>query len=157
MRAQEAHRAAVQLRDEFLSVASHELRTPLSTLTLQLHSMERHWDAGKEVLRQKLASATRQSNRLSQLIETLLDVSRIAAGQFELHLSDMDLGSVLRETADEFADEAARVGSVIRVDVKSPTHGYWDRLRIEQAIANLLSNAIKYAPETDRSSARPHG
>ena len=76
---------ALRIRDEFLSVASHELKTPLTALQLELYGMRAPIEkSGDERLERKLARASRSADRLSRLIEMLLDVSRIATGQLTL-------------------------------------------------------------------------
>jgi PAS domain S-box-containing protein len=144
---QELH-AAIQLRDEFMSVASHELRTPLSALQLQLQSLQRLLQQmGAESLSghvtKKLVTAVRQTERLAKLIDSLLDVSRIEQGKLELQLENFDLADAVQEVAERFRDEAARAGCELNISSQSVT-GRWDRLRVEQVITNLISNSIKY-------------
>jgi signal transduction histidine kinase len=140
---------AIRVRDEFLSIASHELRTPLSALVLQLASLQAL--LGDEVtpeqqlkLRQKLDRAVRATGRLTRLVESLLDVSRLAAGRVQIDLEDCDLAEVTREVIERVADEALRAGCELRVFADRPVTGRWDRLRLEQVLMNLLSNALKY-------------
>jgi PAS domain S-box-containing protein len=140
---------AVQLRDEFLSVASHELKTPLTPLKLTLTALSRELPPregvpGSEPVQRHLRAAQRQVQKLSMLINALFDVSRIARGRLMLELAEMDLGEVLHEVAAWFAPEAARVGSELRVEGERHVPGRWDRLRLEQVVTNLLSNAIRY-------------
>jgi signal transduction histidine kinase len=102
--------------------------------------------------------ATRSADRLGSLITTLLDVSRIATGRFELHLERLDLREVAREAIDGLQDTARTTGSEMRVHMDQPLIGAWDRLRVEQIFTNLLSNALKYAPGAPISiSASPAG
>jgi signal transduction histidine kinase len=141
--------AAVRLRDEFLSVASHELKTPLTPLTLKLDSLARALQAepgtgfaaqhGRDV-----DVMRRQVKRLSDLVNDLLDVSRIASGRMRLDLERVDLAALAREVCLRFQPEADRAGCELRVSAPGPAEGYWDRLRLEQVLGNLLSNALKY-------------
>jgi PAS domain S-box-containing protein len=144
-------REALRERDEFISVAAHELRTPLTALQLKLQGLERGLRAGMREKRAAAASlgsrldgALRQTERLSSLIERLLDVSRIAAGRLELAPERFDLAALVRQIAEDFKDPAAAVGSELRVHASQPLEGSWDRLRMEQVLVNLLSNAVKY-------------
>ena len=132
---------AIRLRDEFLIIASHELRTPVTALLLQLQRAQRTGSATEPV-----ANALRAARRLGVLIETLLDVSRIATGQLTLDLQDCDLAALARDVLERWRDEAARGGCEVGLDAASPVRGRWDPLRIEQVIENLLGNALKYAP-----------
>jgi signal transduction histidine kinase len=140
---------AVQVRDEFLSIASHELKTPLTPLRLKLHSLRRSArgpegaiDAG--MLRAHLDVAERQVARLSRLIDSLLDVSRIGAGKLELDWEDVDLAEVVREVVGRFEPQASKAGCLVTVSSPGPLIGRWDRLRLEQVVTNLLTNALKY-------------
>jgi PAS domain S-box-containing protein len=140
---------AVRLRDEFLSVASHELKTPLTPLSLKLQKFtraiaaapdspfaERH-DKDLEVMR-------RQVKRLSDLVNDLLDVSRISTGRMKLQLEEVDLLEVVREVTARFEPEAERAGVRLELRTQGAPMGQWDRLRLEQVVTNLLSNAVKY-------------
>lgn len=148
MRAARALEQAIATRDEFLSVASHELRTPLTALKLQLDSlqtvMSRSPVRPDPRLEKKVSTALRQTDRMSHLIDGLLDVSRIAMGRFRLQLEDFDLVTVVRDVLRRFQDEAD--GAHTPVDVIAPASilGRWDRPRLEQVLANLLGNALKY-------------
>ncbi|HEX7127361.1 MAG TPA: PAS domain-containing sensor histidine kinase [Thermodesulfobacteriota bacterium] len=142
--------AAVQMRDEFLSIASHELKTPLTPLLLQMQILLRGLRAeglasySPERLVSIIESAERQARRFAALVEQLLEVSRIAAGRLELEPEEVDLAEVARSVALRFDAEIARSGSPFTLALDGPVIGRWDRLRLEQVIVNLLSNAIKY-------------
>lgn len=146
--AEEGLREAVRARDEFLSIASHELKTPISTLTLQLSSACQLLagpldEAGRKKLEGKLASATRQVDRLTTLINHLLDVTRITAGRLALAPETIDLAQVVR-TVLARAQELVRVsGSAVSLDA-APVVGAWDPVALEAVAINLLSNALKF-------------
>ena len=140
---------AVRLREEFLSIASHELKTPISALQLQVQSLlatlARSPSAPPpERLRRSLEIVDRQVRRQTQLINDLLDVSRISAGRLQLRPEPMDLSVLVREVAERFEPELARAGSPLRLHMPHETGGEWDRLRLDQVVTNLLSNAVKY-------------
>ncbi|WP_257454658.1 ATP-binding protein [Archangium lipolyticum] len=141
---------AVQLRDEFLSVASHELKTPLTPLYLKLSALSRELprccegDTRSQGLQRHVDVARRQVHKMSTLINSLLDISRLSQGKLKLEPEDTDLGEVLAEVVAWFVPEAARVGSELRVEGEARMPGRWDRLRLEQVVTNLLSNAIRY-------------
>lgn len=140
---------AIQKRDDFLSVASHELKTPLTSLDLNIATFMRLTEQGrletvpKEKLHHRLKAIERQSQRLRELVEDLLDVSRISAGKLELHKEKVDLGALLEEVAQRFSEQAQRSGCPLELEAH-PVEGYWDRGRVDQVITNLLSNAVKY-------------
>jgi PAS domain S-box-containing protein len=136
---------AVRLRDEFLSIASHELKTPLTALQLQLHGARDRALPIDERVAQKIERATRIGDRLAQLIEALLDVSRIATGRLTLNLESCDLAEPVREVVERLGEAARHAGCELSLTVPAAIPGRWDRLRIEQIAMNLISNSIKYA------------
>ncbi len=142
LRAQEA----VAARDEFLSIASHELKTPLTSLILHSDSLRLATRRGAvDQVAAKVDLIRRSANRLSRLVTSLLDISRIGAGRLDLESEEMDLAELAREVADRFEEEARRAGCTIRLELE-PAPGCWDRARLDQVLTNLLSNAIKYGP-----------
>jgi len=136
--------AALRERDEFISVAAHELRTPLTALQLKLQGLERGLAAADPRKVQRLEGAVRQTERLSRLIDRLLDVSRIAQGRLELWPEEFDLAVLIREVADDFREPAAQARAPLELQLPEKAEGSWDRLRIEQVLVNVLSNAVKY-------------
>lgn len=133
---------ALQVRDEFLSMASHELRTPLQALVLRLGSIRKlsaDDDGGaSERLTRHLDAAHRQLQHLERLVNGLLDVSRAAQGRLQLVTEDLDLREVVEDVV------ARRAGGPIEVTAPDPVRGQWDRLRLDQVLDNLISNALKY-------------
>jgi signal transduction histidine kinase len=144
-----AARHAVAARDEFMSVAAHELRTPVTVLQLKLQQVELKQQASAcaacaHAVPADYAGAARQIARLGQVIESLLDVSRIAGGGVKLDREDIDLGEVAREVVERLHPLAARGGSEVALRCAGPVRGAWDRLAIERVVANLLTNAFKF-------------
>lgn len=140
---------AVKARDEFLSIAAHELRTPLTPLQLQLDSVKRALEKVGTLdpaILSKLEKATRQTVRLAQLVESLLDASRISDGRLRLDLAEFDFRRLVGDVAAGFAEEAKKASVDIDIQGPSGVTGRWDRKRLEQVISSLLSNAIKYGP-----------
>jgi PAS domain S-box-containing protein len=133
----------IRLRDEFLSIVSHELKTPLAGLLLQLESAS-YRGALDDKTRARLERARDSGERLDNLIETLLDVSRIATGRFVLKRERVDVTPLVRETLDSFQLAATKAGSALVLSGSTELVAGWDVVRITQVIANLLSNAVKY-------------
>jgi PAS domain S-box-containing protein len=143
-------RAAVRVRDEFLSVASHELKTPLTPLQLRLEALQAAAERepseaipATRVIRD-VEVAQRQVRRLANLVESLLDVSRLSTGRLQLHLAEVDLSAVAREMVSQLQQQAQGAGCEVRLEAESPVRGMWDQLRLEQVMTNLLTNAFKY-------------
>jgi PAS domain S-box-containing protein len=144
-------RRAVQVRDEFLSIASHELRTPLTATQLQVDGLARLLRGDAEAnlrsgrLARSVAAVSGQVVRLSELVNVLLDVSRIASGRLELEPAELDMSDLARQVIERWrpAAAAARCELVLRPP-PGELRGRWDPLRLEQVFNNLLSNAVKY-------------
>jgi PAS domain S-box-containing protein len=141
---------AVRLRDEFLSIASHELKTPLTPLSLKLQMLASEARRQPEspfrrAVEDYIAVGSRQVKKLTELVNDLLDVARIAGGKLRLELEEVELGALVREVVTRYEPEAARAGSKLTLEEASgAVTGHWDRLRLEQVITNLVDNAIKY-------------
>jgi PAS domain S-box-containing protein len=137
---------AVRIRDEFLSIAGHELKTPLAALLLQVEGVGRllRKEGAADSSLVRIGKASAHGRRLEQLIDELLDVSRIASGRMRLEPDDMDLVDAARDAIRRLADGAASSGGRIQLKAEAPVRGRWDRLKMDQVVTNLVSNALKY-------------
>jgi signal transduction histidine kinase len=91
----------------------------------------------------KAADASRrQVVRLTALVNTLLDVSRLNESRLQLELEPVDLSALVREVVSRFSAETELSHARIRVDAAEVVSGRWDRLRLEQVLTNLVSNAL---------------
>jgi PAS domain S-box-containing protein len=145
--ARAAAEEALDLREEFLSVASHELNTPLTSLKLQLGHLAMLLEAGTLEAsegRRAVEVSLRQTRRLTRLVSDLLDTSRMRTGRLSLQLEDVDLSELVREALDHLASEVARSGSAVELIAPAPAVGHWDRQRLEQVATNLIANALRY-------------
>lgn len=147
-----AEKAVIE-RDEFLSIASHELKTPLTTVILQLQSTLRRIstqslaDFSGEALLNSLQIAEKQTQSLTLLINDLLNVSLTSSGKLTLAKERVNLTKLTRNLIARFEEEIALAGcSIITKTSDNNIVGFWDPVRIEQAISNLLTNALKYSP-----------
>jgi PAS domain S-box-containing protein len=146
---EEAKAEAIRARDVFLSVASHELKTPVTAALLQIQHAHRtlrraNAPADLPAVAERVAASATSLERLSTLVGTLLDVSRIATGKLTLERKRFDLTESVTQVAARIADSADRVGCPLEVDVAPGVTAVGDRLRVEQVITSLLSNAMKY-------------
>lgn len=145
---------AIQVRDQFLSIASHELRTPLTPLRMQLQMLKRFIERDDlermtpERLRHMAETADAQVVRLTRLVDDLLDVARINAGKFRLEKQPVDLVALVREAMERYGPQLAAAGCTVDLSVPDQMEGLWDPFRVEQAFTNLLINATKYAPRS---------
>lgn len=142
--------SAIRARDEFVSIASHELKTPITSLKMQLQMMIRGVDTesgttpSPEKLMKSLTSSNNQVDRLTALIEDLLDVTRIETGKLTYKFEEVDLSSLVREVDERFTEEIKKTKCSLLEDIEDNVIIFCDRYRIEQVLANLISNAIKY-------------
>jgi PAS domain S-box-containing protein len=144
--AQDASRA----KDEFLAVLSHELRTPL-TPVLGWVRMLRAGTLKPEAADRALETVERNTRLQVQLVEDLLDVSRIVTGKLHLDIRPVALGDVLDAAADTVTAAAAQKSITLtrHVDPGTPVIEA-DGNRLQQVLANLLSNAVKFTPDGGR-------
>ncbi|HEY2804970.1 MAG TPA: CHASE3 domain-containing protein [Gemmatimonadales bacterium] len=153
-----AAEAASRAKDDFLAIASHELRTPLMSMGLQIQIVRRSIEDQLKDARQTSAAVTadgldrlltltqvvdRDSRRLGDLVNGLLDVTRIASGQFRVEPGTAELGEIVT-AAVATARPDPRRGPAISIHIAGPLVGGWDRVRLEQVVVNLVSNAIRY-------------
>jgi PAS domain S-box-containing protein len=142
--AQEANR----VKDEFMATLSHELRTPLNAMLGWAH-MLRSGTLPEETERRALDTLERNVRAQAQLVDDLLDVSRIAAGKLQIKSDDVDLAGVVMSAAETVRPAALAKGITLRVTVDQDRQvivtGDADRLR--QILWNLLTNAVKFTPK----------
>jgi signal transduction histidine kinase len=156
-------REVERFKDEMFSIASHDLKTPATVIKAQAQLLKRRMRTGvadSQDVEEGLAMIADQADRLSKLLNLLLDLSRIEAGRLELDLVPTDLRTTLTNMAR--AIQSTTDDHRIRVSAPHGVIGHWDARRIEEIVQNLLSNAVKYSPnggpidvllETDEQSA----
>lgn len=141
------HRAA-QLKDELVSTVSHELRTPLTSIAGALSLLK----SGK--VGELTPSATnlveiaqRNSERLSRLINDLLDMDKLELGKATFHFAPVDLSALARESAAQSQPYVERFGNTLELDTpETPIVVQADSDRLMQVMSNLISNAAKFSP-----------
>ena len=144
----EEHKAKEKAKDEFISIASHELRTPLTSAKayMQLVETSMQQKNNPDVIYAKKANAT--LNRLNNLINELLDASKIQHGKLGLNVSKFDFDVMLDEAIESVQITASKRKIIRNLPIHQRISGDEDRLK--QVIINLLSNAIKYSPEDSK-------
>src|SRR5262249_51327887 len=90
--------------------------------------------------------ANRNVAALNDLINDLLDVTKIQSGQFNLRLQRTDLGQLVSQVIERLADQLQEAACRVELDLATGVIGFWDRSRLEQVLMNLISNSMKYAP-----------
>jgi PAS domain S-box-containing protein len=146
----EAERSG-RMKDEFLATLSHELRTPLNAIVGWSQVLKGSADGSDEDLAEGLATIERNARAQAQIIEDLLDMSRITSGKIRLDVQTIDLADVVRasvETVRPAADGKGIRLHVILDPQAGPVRG--DPSRLQQVFWNLLSNAVKFTPRGGR-------
>lgn len=142
---------ALKTRDEFLSIASHELKTPITSIKMQLQMAHNRLDIsnGKSIdvtkLTKGVVTTLGQVERLTNLIDDLLDITRIEAGKLTYTFEPVNFSDMLNEVLDGFSEQFSNSNNQLKTYVDESLEGIWDRTRIEQVLVNLISNACKYA------------
>ena len=141
--AQDANRA----KDEFLAVVSHELRTPLNAI-LGWSQLLQGGDLDEETTRRGLESIARNAAAQTQLIEDLLDVSRIISGKLHLDVRQVEIAPIVQAAIETVQPAADAKGISISLRLADPSISVLaDPDRLQQVVWNLLSNSIKFTPE----------
>ena len=146
-RAYEQLQAANQLKDEFLATLSHELRTPLNAILGYARMLRARHPEGRTTRAGARDASSATPRRSTQMVEDVLDVSRIVAGKIRLHVQPVDLARCFatrsRPSRRPPTPKACALESILEPQV-GPVSGDPDRL--QQVIWNLLSNAVKFTP-----------
>lgn len=159
LRNREAEQAN-QLKTEFLANMSHELRSPLHTIIGFAELLAEEIEGSlNEKQRRFISHIHNDSAHLLDLINDLLDLSKIEAGCLELRHEAFHIGAVIEEALSSVRPRAMAKSMEIRADVSISTPAFADRLRFRQILYNLLTNAIKFTPHggTVRVKAVPRG
>jgi len=161
----ELHKA-VRMRDDFMSVVAHELLTPLNTLFLETQLRKLELDRNHPDMFQKAGLADmfsrdqQQIHSMVELIDDMLDVSRIRHNRLSVRPRPTELSSLVERAVGQLSGQAAAAGCSIVVHAEQAISGCWDEFRIQQVVINLLTNALRYGkgkPVTISLAAVPDG
>jgi PAS domain S-box-containing protein len=145
-RAREAAEEASRLKDEFLATLSHELRTPLTAI-LGWSSMLRDSRLDEKTFKMAVEIVERNARTQQQIVDDILDVSRIITGHLRFDTAPTDLRGVVEAAVDTVRHAAAAKNITLRAEFEpgvGPVMG--DPRRLQQVVWNLLSNAVKFTP-----------
>jgi len=139
-------READDLKNTFISIISHELKTPVALIKGYAGTLRREdarWDAA--TIRDSAAVIEEEADHLTELIDNLLDASRLQAGGLKLNLSDVALDQLARHMVEKYSVEAAAHPITLSFPPDFPTVP-GDTARLESVLSNLINNAMKYSP-----------
>jgi len=137
---------AFQHINRFSADASHELRTPLTILQLELEGIV-HGDPLNESFERHIGSALEETHRMSRIVESLLAISRLDAGEVKLDKLPLNLSELVARTAGEMKVLAQDKSIALFISVEEGVHLEGDRTHLQQVVLNLVDNAIKYTQE----------
>jgi len=136
-----------RLKDEFVSTVSHELRTPLTSVRAFSEILHDNTDLGQEERQKYLDIMVKETERLTRLINNVLDLAKIESGRADWHMENINLTEVIKEAVDA-TSQLFHEKSVACIELLPtfPITVFADRDRIIQVVINLLSNAAKFSP-----------
>lgn len=139
---------ANQAKDLFLAILGHELRTPLASLLLQAQRLRRAPVTDAAKLTQIGDAVERATRTQMQLIDDLLDVSRIVAGKLKIEMKATDLREVVNAAVEGVIGQVERKSIALKVEMDETVGNVLgDPVRLQQVVSNLLTNAVKFTPE----------
>ncbi|HXG35668.1 MAG TPA: ATP-binding protein, partial [Dehalococcoidia bacterium] len=137
-----------QVRRDFVANVSHELRTPLASIKAVIDTLQAGALEDREAARDFLARADGEIDRLTDLVEELLELSRIESGEMPLSKDSVDVAVLLASAVERLRPQAERRSVQLTVEAQDglpPLIG--DAVRLERVVVNLVHNAIKFTPE----------
>ncbi|QQY78975.1 signal transduction histidine kinase [Keratinibaculum paraultunense] len=135
-----------QLKNDFISSISHELRTPLTSIKGWAITLKGAEVNDKELLEDGLDIIEKESDRLSNMVEELLDFSRFVSGRITLEKKEIQLSNLIKQIAKQFLPRAKEKDILFNVHYKDLPIIIADENRIKQLLINLLDNAFKFTP-----------
>jgi signal transduction histidine kinase len=134
-----------QKKDDFVSAVSHELRTPLTSIRMHAEMLEKDWVKSEDKLTEYYRNMQQESERLSRLIENVLDFSRIQKGEKKYAFKAGDINKCIEGVVEMMTPYATQKGFSIKTELGRIEQTAFDSDVVAQIVVNLLDNAIKYA------------
>jgi len=134
-----------QKKDDFISAVSHELRTPLTSIRMYSEMLEKNWVKSEDKLAEYYKNMRQESERLSRLIENVLDFSRIQRGRKKYAFNIGDVNKCVADVIEMMRPYAEQRGFTIKTELGRLEQTAFDSDAVTQIVVNLLDNGIKYA------------
>jgi len=138
-----------QKKDDFISAVSHELRTPLTSIRMYSEMLEKNWVKSQDKVVEYYGNMRQESERLSRLIENVLDFSRIQRGRKKYAFNAGDINKCVADVVEMMRPYAMLKGFSIRTEPEPIEGSTFDADAVTQIIVNLLDNSIKYARDAE--------
>ncbi len=140
-----AQAALARKKDDFISAVSHELRTPLTSIRMYTEMLEKNWVKSKDKVAEYYRTMRQESERLSRLVENVLDFARLQKGRknYAFRLGSID--ECIAPVVEMMRPYAEQHGFAIRTDLAAAGQACFDRDAVTQIVVNLVDNAVKYA------------
>jgi signal transduction histidine kinase len=139
-----------RLKDDFMSSVTHELRTPLTSIRALSEMMAEDPDMPAEQRQQFLGIVVAETERLSRLVNQVLDMAKIESGHAEWRNADVDIGQLLAQSVQTTSEVFRTRGASVQLSLpQQPVVLRADPDRLTQVMLNLLSNAAKFVPDSD--------
>lgn len=138
-----------QKKDDFISAVSHELRTPLTSIRMYTEMLEKDWVKDDAKRREYYGTMRQESERLTRLIENVLDFSRIQRGKKQFDFTVGDVNRCIQDVVEMMRPCAVRAGFLLKTELSPIEPFAFDRDAVTQIAINLIDNAIKYAKDAD--------
>ena len=143
-----------RIRRDFVANVSHELRTPVSIIRLNAETLLDGAIERPEIARKFLEAQMRSADRLAALVSDLLEISRIEAGTYEIHLDSIHIAPIVERIVESVEQIAAEKQLTIRCDVAPDLCALADDHALEHVLLNLVDNACKYTPNGGKIRVR---
>lgn len=138
-----------KIKDDFISLVSHELKTPLASIKAYIQVLEKKLsETGDRQLAAYLSNVDRQSNKLNELLNELLDAGELEFGRFNIKKETFSLPDLIERVKSDF--ETTYTSHTLIQRGRPDVQIQGDKNRVEQVLTNLLSNAVKYSPDSGK-------
>lgn len=144
-----------QMKTDFISSVSHELRTPLTSIKAYTETILRDPNMPEELKREFLITIDKESNRLAELVNGLLEISKLDSGQFEVVKQDIDIVEIVKQIIQSLKCTAENKNVVLdEIFAGNIPHLWGHDSRIRSLVSNLISNALKFTPSGGKVSVK---
>jgi signal transduction histidine kinase len=141
-------RRLAQLRTDFVANVTHELKTPLTSIRMFAETLQQGRTSNEAERQESLDVIVGETQRLTRLINTVLDFSKIERGQKQYRMADVEVSEVVRSALNTLKYSLAEKGFTLEAEIEPRVRATGDADALEQAVLNLVDNAVKYSRHT---------